>query len=969
MTGIADVYLFLRKPYSKDLWARMWKGLFCKRYSHTRFVVLSWKRAGSNLLCGMLYNHPEIVMHNELFNTIDIFTYYPSFLQHGMKDDEKWTVLARDIQPEQFLNHVWSAKYANGEKIRMDCNAIGFKSFPEHWRDSDNEDVWRHHVMDDPTVKKIILHREDHLSVYVSMIRAEKTGNYMTLSYPENLKVIVDPSKFQAFVNHYNYVFERKYKSATARRDTFWVTYEQLTDGKLFNEDILPLLWRFLGVSDNIKAKQLKETVRQSDEDENLAAVIENYDDLQFCFRHTDIAMPSPTHERFKDSPNGNSSPQYIRRRGSWSILLPICSREGLNRSNDGTGKFVSGSNRFAEVEETAKHGAESAVPEVEREAWKRLEDFAASYASTTTEKEKKKTEFVVGIDVDDRVFNNEEAQERIRKLLYSDATFVNIQPVMYGKICRIWNALGSRAKNDFVVLLGDDVQLLDHGWEEDVELRFMETAVRTKLPFGAASVALNDVTFPGFPTFPVIHRWHIRKFRRILPRQFVNQGGDPYLFELYSRWNASSFALESRMSNDVGGDNAARYKKYSINWTGQVLNTQLTALQSHLENRNPNGVCLDVVVPSYRTNNLGILKKIMCLRASVHIYVKIWIVVDNPNEAHLKEVQEMAKNLNEFQNDGNYFIRVLHYGENRGASVARNTGYNYSTADWCLFLDDDVIPDMHLLDAYVGAIRRYPEAKVMVGLTELPRPVNLWTEMLTASKVMFFYGVSKHRTHPPWGVSANMLVRGSRHNHTVQFKQCYPKSGGGEDIDLVFQLKDRYEGSRSVVSVPGAKVTHPWWNGGRVCYKQICGWAWGDSLCITEWPTKTFLAFPNWAEMILLLLLTFGLGRIRFPSLVMTACAIVAFDLLFKAPLFFRGSREVGFLRAVVVSIGAGTIISGQELWRVLALMWRFSVFSFCRRTDWFDGDAKTQVLDYQIRSLVQFLLHCLIAWVLVSL
>jgi len=42
---------------------------------------------------------------------------------------------------------------------------------------------------------------------------------------------------------------------------------------------------------------------------------------------------------------------------------------------------------------------------------------------------------------------------------------------------------------------------------------------------------------------------------------------------------------------------------------------------------------------------------------------------------------------------------------------------YNYSTADWVLFLDDDVIPDHCILDAYIGAIRRYPDGKVFVGL------------------------------------------------------------------------------------------------------------------------------------------------------------------------------------------------------------------------------------------------------------
>ena len=92
MTGIADLYLYLRKPHSRDRRKRL-LAHFSNRFNSTgddatRFVVLSWKRTGSNLLCGILHLHPEITMHNELFNPIDIFTYHPSFLKiHRDEDD------------------------------------------------------------------------------------------------------------------------------------------------------------------------------------------------------------------------------------------------------------------------------------------------------------------------------------------------------------------------------------------------------------------------------------------------------------------------------------------------------------------------------------------------------------------------------------------------------------------------------------------------------------------------------------------------------------------------------------------------------------------------------------------------------------------------------------------------------------------------------------------------------------------
>lgn len=120
-------------------------------------------------------------------------------------------------------------------------------------------------------------------------------------------------------------------------------------------------------------------------------------------------------------------------------------------------------------------------------------------------------------------------------------------------------------------------------------------------------------------------------------------------------------------------------------------------------------------------------------------------------------------------------------------------------------------------------------------------------------------YTIAERHSHPPWGVTADLLVCDSRFNHTIQFKSKFPRTGGGKDVDFIFQLKQYHEGTvkenkELVVSVPGAKVTHPWWRSGRVCYGHICGWAKGDSIRITERPEKTYLVCPNWSETIFLI-------------------------------------------------------------------------------------------------------------------
>jgi glycosyltransferase involved in cell wall biosynthesis len=464
-----------------------------------------------------------------------------------------------------------------------------------------------------------------------------------------------------------------------------------------------------------------------------------------------------------------------------------------------------------------------------------------------------------------------------------------------------------------------------------------------------------------------------MREFRSLLPKQFVNQGGDPYLFELYSRFNAATFEVHSRLKNTIGGDGDARYKKYEINWRGQILRLNTLHLTDHLDGVKPTGTCLDVIVPSYRVKNTELLYRIANLRASTKAYVRFWIVLDNPDPSHGLSVREMANELNAGQQDteGNYFVNVLEYGANRGASYARNFGYNYSTADWALFLlDDDVLPDGHILDAYIGAIQRYPDAKVFVGQTELPVAFNAWTRMLRTCNIMFFYGIANHMTHPPWGVTANMMVRGSRHNSTIQFKDVYPKTGGGEDVDLVFQFKRWYPkvGVRTVVGVPGATAKHPWWCGGKTCYNQINGWAWGDSLCITQWPDKTFLTCPNWIEYIVFGIIPYMLYSRRLWFGLANAAVVAFVDHSFLASWYFGKALQVTqgntWLYALMVAYGAASILSAQEITRVVALIRRGSVYSLCRRIDWNDGQNLRVKLDTQLGSIVRFLLFSSLAW-----
>ena len=151
MTGVGDLIFYASSP--SFYWRRLWRLLVPQAWQQKRFVILTFPRSGTNLLCGLLYRHPQILMHTELFNPIEPYT-YPA----GRKVLANWDVEARDEQncgvgyikaaglttkrssssvpqttiscwrrhPDEFTRCVW-------ENVPRAYKAVGFKIFPEHF--------------------------------------------------------------------------------------------------------------------------------------------------------------------------------------------------------------------------------------------------------------------------------------------------------------------------------------------------------------------------------------------------------------------------------------------------------------------------------------------------------------------------------------------------------------------------------------------------------------------------------------------------------------------------------------------------------------------------------------------------------------------------------------------------------------------------------------------------------------------
>ena len=88
----------------------------------------------------------------------------------------------------------------------------------------------------------------------------------------------------------------------------------------------------------------------------------------------------------------------------------------------------------------------------------------------------------------------------------------------------------------------------------------------------------------------------------------------------------------------------------------------------------------------------------------------QVLFVVDDPDSAALEDLKGLQ------QWTENQLVRVYVNSENLGASKTRNAGMAQSSADYIICLDDDVIPESQLFDAYISAIRRYPNARAWVS-------------------------------------------------------------------------------------------------------------------------------------------------------------------------------------------------------------------------------------------------------------
>lgn len=244
----------------------------------------------------------------------------------------------------------------------------------------------------------------------------------------------------------------------------------------------------------------------------------------------------------------------------------------------------------------------------------------------------------------------------------------------------------------------------------------------------------------------------------------------------------------------------------------------------------------VDILVPSFRLD-AGPLLAILDLVPPPGTRVRWIIVADDPRAAVPEGVAARV--------DGTV-VSVLKNASNLGSAASRNVALEASTAEWVLFLDDDVTPVRDLLFRYAQAAQANPGAVGFFGPTRFLPAATQYQRGVEVSDILTFFQIATYCTSLPWAPTSNVMVRGEA-ARAERFRTVFPKGGGGEDIDYLLRVSQR--AGREFVAVASASVDHPWWFDGRRDYSRFMRWSFGDSLLQDLHPGFSYRAAPNAIE------------------------------------------------------------------------------------------------------------------------
>ncbi len=559
--------------------------------------------------------------------------------------------------------------------------------------------------------------------------------------------------------------------------------------------------------------------------------------------------------------------------------------------------------------------------------------------------------------------------------------------------VCKAWDSMAKVAWTngaDWVVLLGDDVEVHCPFHYRAFYRTFLDISHRLGLPFGFGSPFWNDCSSPGFPSFPCVGKVHHDIFQALIPKHrqesFVNQDLDPYIYTLYAKLGASPCVDAASLTNGLGGYTNPRYEKVPAQrWQDFVLDDFRDCIRPYVPKGTPEVILLDVVVPSFRVQ-VDYLRSICSLKVPSQIKTIFIIIIDNKN-ALLRVASDISQCRSSISTskaeavlerylarDGGNTIRVRCNELNLGASASRNRGLDESAAEFVLNLDDDLVPGEDLLEQYGSKLMEINEQVVgLVGLVRFPRapdiPLRHAAVLMSYLTFMFEIAERSEMYNPAWGVTANILFRRT----TIRFDLIYAKTGGGEDVDYALRVTEA-SGGGILLAVPEAQVVHPFWPGSVFTLaSHFYNWAIGDGALFRRFPQHCYWSFPNLPETLLISLPLCFVTQIRLwhylRFVISMFCADVLVDFLLgdyshritivqgigKDKVTMKRSHLFYFAAHIL----ANMYVVGLECGRLRGHIGRLAVgYGVFRRFDWHVGRLDEAPKNFRKREAQKFIL-----------
>jgi len=149
--------------------------------------------------------------------------------------------------------------------------------------------------------------------------------------------------------------------------------------------------------------------------------------------------------------------------------------------------------------------------------------------------------------------------------------------------------------------------------------------------------------------------------------------------------------------------------------------------------NNLTNVITIDVVIPCFRIDSFC-LDSMVSIEKDKRTDHRFVVVVDKNIGDITVEQLEYLRSL-----ERDYPTRVRINEKNMGASFSRNRGMQESYSDLILYLDDDVLADKKIIQAYTNAIIDNPEKDGFVGKSILSRDGRNSTTAVHMAQTVFF--------------------------------------------------------------------------------------------------------------------------------------------------------------------------------------------------------------------------------------